>query len=92
MLRVLFSESSGYLITGLAMNQNQMYPRSPQIQCILLHFTYPQILIFIKKQFQGPRDDLFDTLDEFGTDTTTDELEEYLNMLTITAKGLEPLV
>lgn len=92
MLRVLFSKSSGYLITGLAMNQNQMYPRSPQIRCVLLHFTYPQILIFIKKQFQGPQDDLFDTLDEFGTDTTTDELEEYLNTPTITVKGLEPLV
>jgi hypothetical protein len=59
------------------------------VRFVALH---PQIIIFIKKQFQGPRDNLFDTLDDFGTDTTTDELEEYLNMPTITAKGLEPLV
>jgi hypothetical protein len=31
-------------------------------------------------------------LDDFGTDTTADELEEYLNTPTITAKALEPLV
>lgn len=42
--------------------------------------------------FQGPlRDDLFDELDDFGTDTATDELEEYLNTPTINTKGLEPL-
>jgi hypothetical protein len=31
-------------------------------------------------------------LDDFGTDTAADELEEYLNTPTITAKALEPLV
>jgi len=35
---------------------------------------------------------LFDALDDFGTDTTTDELEEYLNTPTISTKSLEPLV
>ena len=34
---------------------------------------------------------MFDKLDDFGTDPTTDELEEYLNMLTISTKALEPL-
>ena len=35
---------------------------------------------------------MFDTLDNFGTDTAADKLEEYLNTLTITTTGLEPLV
>ena len=44
------------------------------------------------KYKQGPtRDNFFDELDDFGTDSTTDELEEYLNTPTISTKGLEPL-
>ena len=38
------------------------------------------------------RDDFFDELDDFGTVTTVDELEEYLNTPTISTKGLEPLM
>lgn len=37
------------------------------------------------------RDDFFDELDDFGTETTIDELEEYLKTPTISTKGLEPL-
>lgn len=41
---------------------------------------------------QGPTcNDFFDELDDFGTDTTTDELEEYLNTPTVSTKGLDPL-
>jgi len=34
---------------------------------------------------------LFDELDDFGTNPATDELEEYLNMPTISTKALELL-
>ena len=36
-------------------------------------------------------DNFFTKLDDFGTDTTIDELEEYLNTPTISTQGLEPL-
>jgi hypothetical protein len=34
---------------------------------------------------------LFSALDDFGTDTTSDELEEYLNTPTISTKNLDPI-
>jgi len=34
---------------------------------------------------------LFAALDDFGTDATSDELEEYLNTPTIATKNLDPL-
>ena len=50
------------------------------------------IYYLIHEHVQGlPRDNLFDELDEFGTDPAADELEEYLNTPTISTKALEPL-
>ena len=37
------------------------------------------------------KESLFSALDDFGTDTTSDELEEYLNTLTISIKNLDPI-
>jgi hypothetical protein len=34
----------------------------------------------------------FSSLDDFGTDDLSDELEEYLNTPTISTKGLDPLM
>ena len=42
-------------------------------------------------QLDPARDDFFTELNNFGTETTIDELEEYLNTPTISTKGLEPL-
>ena len=65
--------------------------QSSNSMCFIVPYIYLTILIW--KQFQGPPwDDLFDMLDDFGTDAAADELEEYMNTPTITAKALEPLV
>jgi hypothetical protein len=41
---------------------------------------------------QAGRDSLFSSLDDFGTDDLSDELEEYLNTPTISTRSLDPLM
>ena len=41
---------------------------------------------------QSGRDSLFSSLDNFGTNDHSDELEEYLNTPTISTKSLDPLM
>ena len=41
---------------------------------------------------QAPRNSLFSSLDDFGSNDLSDELEEYLNTLTISMKTLNPLM
>ena len=62
---------------------------SSTLVCFFCHHDSNLLYSIIKKQ--GPCDDFFDELDDFGTDTTINKLEEYLNMPIISTKGLEPL-
>ena len=58
---------------------------SPTPLCINLTLTFRVVQ-------EAARDSLFSSLDDFGTDDLSDELEEYLNMPTISTKGLDPLM
>ena len=75
-------------------NDSELDPSSQSSSSTLVCFLYcyDSKLSYLITRKQGPtHDDLFDELDNFGTNTTTDELEEYLNTPTISTKGLKPL-
>ena len=67
-------------------------PSSQSSSSTLVCSFVTMIHLYSMKIIQVPIcDDFFDELDDFGTESTIDKLEEYLKTLSISTKVLEPL-